>query len=332
MTSTEAHSAPEIGIVIVSYNTKRFWPRLRAALDAQTYKHWRLVVVDNGSRPDERLLAEDLPQNATLVQSESNLGFAAANNRAVATLQTPLIALLNPDAFPEPAWLEELVAASKRWPQAASIGSLQLIADQPELCDGDGDEMHALGVPYRADHRLPRPSDPIEGLCFSACAAAALYRADAYKAAQGFDESFFAYCEDVDLGYRLRLAGHICVQAPRAIVHHVSGASASRRSEFATFHGFRNRLWTFIKNTPGGLFWPIIPFHLAVTALWATLFLLRGHGLAAYRGLAVALAGSGGVWRKRAAIQNARKASTLAIASALVWSPIAALKRANKRR
>lgn len=332
MTSTEAHSAPEIGIVIVSHNTKRFWPRLRAALDAQTYRRWRLVVVDNASRLNERLLAEDLPQNATLIQSEWNLGFAAANNRAVASLQTPLIALLNPDAFPEPAWLEELVAACERWPGAASIGSLQLIADDPDLCDGDGDEFHALGVPYRAGHRLRRPSNPIEGPCFSACAAAALYRSDAYKAAQGFDEDFFAYCEDVDLGYRLRLAGHVCVQAPRAIVHHVSGASASRRSEFATYHGFRNRLWTFIKNTPAGIFWPILPFHLAATMLWATVFLLRGNGLAAFRGLAAGLAGSGGIWKKRTAIQHARKASTLKIASALVWSPITAVRRTNKRR
>lgn len=332
MSSPHTNNTLEIGIVVVSYNTMQFWPRLRAALDAQTYKKWRLVVIDNASRPDQRPTPADLPQNATLIQSESNVGFAAANNRAVATLQTPLVALLNPDAFPEPDWLEELVAASWRWPQAASIGSLQLMADDPEECDGDGDEMHFLGVPYRSGHRSTRRLDDIEGPCFSACAAAALYRMDAFNEVLGFDERFFSYCEDVDLGYRLRLAGHICVQAPRAIVHHVSGASAARRSEFATYHGFRNRLWTFIKNTPSGLFWPLLPLHLAATTFWATAYALAGNGMAAWRGLNAAICDGGDVWRRRAIVQRRRKASTRTIAGALIWSPIAALRRTSKRK
>lgn len=332
MSSPLPVETPEVGIVVVAYNTKGFWPRLRAAVEAQTYKKWRLVIIDNASSQDQRLAQSDLPDNAILIQSDSNIGFAAANNRAAAMLKTPFIALLNPDAFPATDWLEELVAASRRWPQAAAIGSLQLMADNPELCDGDGDEMHVLGVPYRAYHGAKWHGEGVEGPCFSACAAAALYRASAFHAARGFDERFFSYCEDVDLGYRLRLAGHLCVQAPRAVVHHVSGASASRRSAFAMYHGFRNRLWVFVKNTPGWLFWPTILPHLLVTMSAATAYALKGHGLHAWRGLSDALRSAREIWHTRNDIQRERTASTLAIASALVWSPMVALRRTNKRR
>ena len=88
---------------------------------------------------------------------------------------------------------------------------------------------------------------------FAACAAAALYRRDAFEALGGFEERFFCYYEDVDLGFRLRLAGGRCVLEPRAIVRHVGSASSGQVSGFAEYHGTRNRLWTFLRDMPTAL-------------------------------------------------------------------------------
>lgn len=324
-----AASAHRVGVVVVAYNTKRFWPRLKAALEAQTFRDWRLIVVDNASAPDERLHATDLPANATLIQSEVNLGFAAANNLAVRDFDCEFIALLNPDAFPEPTWLAELLAAAERWPQAAAFGSTQWLAHEPGVCDGEGDELFALGLPYRAGHRRRVTQLAPEGPTFSACAAAALFRRVDFEAMGGFDPDFFAYCEDLDLGYRLRLIGRISVQAPRAVVAHVSGGVSARTSKFAARHGARNRLWTFVKNTPPLLFWPLLPLHLLVSAVWLIAAAIRnGHG-AGLAGFGEALANFATLLRKRADVQTTRTVSSAAIASGLVWSPI---KLALRRR
>lgn len=322
--------APRIGVIVVAYNTKRFWPRQRAALEAQTRTDWRLILVDNASQAEQRLQPADLPGDATLIQLETNLGFAAANNLAARDLGAEFIALLNPDAFPEPDWLQELVAAAERWPLAAAFGSTQWLADAPGVCDGEGDEMFALGLPYRAGHRRKRRRLAREGPCFSACAAAALYRRADFEAVGGFDPLFFAYCEDADLGYRLRLKGRISVQAPRAVVTHVSGGASPRTSKIAARLGARNRVWSFVKNTPPALFWPLAPLHLLATSAWLIAAALRNGHLAGLSGFAEAIRGSGPLWRRRRATQATRTASTASIAGALVWSPLSPALRRRK--
>ncbi|MFN3398776.1 MAG: glycosyltransferase family 2 protein [Ferrovibrio sp.] len=97
---------------------------------------------------------------------------------------------------------------------------------------------------------------PPEGEAFGPCAAAALFRADAFRAAGGFDESLFCYMEDVDLAFRLRFAGERAMQIPAARVRHVGGGSVGG-SEFAVYHGARNSVWCFVKNIPAALLWPL---------------------------------------------------------------------------
>ena len=111
---------PRVGIVIVMFNALEHWPRLRAAMAAQRYRSFEVVVIDNASGLDARLSDADMPKGFRLVQLPENVGYAAANNRAVALLQTELLAFLNPDAFPEPEWLENLVASADRNPNAAA--------------------------------------------------------------------------------------------------------------------------------------------------------------------------------------------------------------------
>jgi GT2 family glycosyltransferase len=311
---------PLATIIVVSHNSARWLARMCAALVAQSERRFRLVVVDNASRAEERPRQSELPANASLIQSEANLGFAAANNIAARDADTPYLVFLNPDAFPEPNWLAALIAAAERRPNAGAIGSTQWRADAPGVLDGAGDVLHASGLAYRAGYGRRAPIPPF-GESFSACAAAMLVRREAFEAAGGFDARYFCYFEDVDLGFRLRLLGWRVLQSPDAVVAHVGGGVSGAHSSFGDFHGARNRFWTFIKCMPAPLLWPLLPFHIAASALAVSVALLKGRGLAGWRGLLAGIAGAAPIWRTRRDVQRTRVASWLDIARALAWSP-----------
>ncbi len=315
-------------VIVVTFNSRIYFPRLKAALEAQTHNPTRLVVVDNASAPEQRPVAADFPVGAEIVQITENTGFAAANNRAVTMVGTPLVALLNPDAFPAPDWLETLVSAAAHAPEVAAFGCTQISAERTSEFDGLGDCYHVFGIPWRGGYGWPVTTPAQAGETFSACAAAALYRREAWLAVGGFDETFFCYCEDVDLGFRLRLAGWRVRQVPDAIVHHVGGASSGVQSDFAVYHGTRNRLWTFVKNMPAPVFWLLAPCHAAVTVFLMARAHGRQTGAATWRGLKDALRGLGGVWRARRAIQRQRRAKTADVLGAMTWSLTAMRKRA----
>lgn len=321
---------PAATIIVVTYNSRRFLPRQMAALAAQTAP-FDLIVYDNASDLRERPQEADLAPGARLVQAEENTGFAGGANRAAKLAETEHIIFLNPDAFPEPDWLAELCAAAARWPNAAAIGSTQVSDSDPGMLDGAGDGYAAWGVPYRAlfAKRVAAPAEESE--CFSACAAAALYRRDLFEALGGFDERFFCYGEDVDLGFRARLVGHVHVQAPRAIVRHVGGGSSSG-SAFADEHGVRNRYWTFCKNMPSPLFALMWLPHMATALLNIAMHAFDGRWRAQARGLATGLLGAGPALAARRDIQAQRNARLGALCAAFTWSPWALATRAPKRR
>jgi len=322
-------SDERVDIVVVSYNSAEHLPRLSACLQAQTHRAWRLFVWDNASEQAAQPNPAQLPPQAVLTLSPQNLGFAAGNNRAAGLGEAPFLAFLNPDAFPEPDWLDELLAAARRWPHAACFGSTQINATDESRWDGLGDVLFAAGIPYRAGYGAPRRGPPPpEGETFSACAAAMLIRRDAFRAVGGFDERLFCFGEDVDLGFRLRLRGWATVQVPTAVVRHVGGASTGKRSAFADRHGVRNRFWVFLKNMPALLFWPLLPAHLALSALLLAAYPLSGRGFAGWRGFWEGLRGAGAVWASRRAEQAARTAPVLEIARVLAWSPLVLSSRA----
>ena len=312
---------PLVTIIVVTHNSARFLPRLCAAVAKQSEARWRLLVIDNGSRADERPRQGDLPPNASLIQSEINLGFAEANNLAARDADTPYLVFLNPDAFPEPDWLSALLATAERFPRAGAIGSTQLRADTPGVYDGVGDVLHVSGMAYRAGYGRRLAYTPQLGEPFSACAAAMLVRRAAVEEVGCFDERYFCYFEDVDLCFRLRLAGWRVVQTPDAVVAHVGGGVSGTRSAFADFHGARNRVWTFLKCMPPVLFWLMLLPHLVLSALAVTAAALRGRGLAAWRGFVAGLSDTHDVLQTRRRVQRARKTRTLDIAGAMTWSP-----------
>jgi N-acetylglucosaminyl-diphospho-decaprenol L-rhamnosyltransferase len=314
-------------IIVVTHNSARWLARMAAAVEAQTETRWRLIVIDNGSIPSERPALASLPTNAALMQYETNLGFAEANNVAARAASTPYLVFLNPDAFPEPDWLAQLIAAAERFPQAAAIGSTQIRAGASDEFDGTGDVLHASGLAYRANYGAKRGAPPPLGESFAVCAAAMLVRRETFEAAGGFDARYFCYFEDVDLCFRLRLAGWRILQSPEAMVAHVGGGVAAQTSAFAQFHGARNRLWTFVKCMPAPLLWPLLPVHLLASAAAASVALLTGRGVAAWRGFLAGLADLSPALRARRVVQRTRKASSGEIARMLAWNPFVFIGR-----
>ena len=310
-------SAP-VTVIIVNFNGGEHLLRCLACLADQETPPERIVLIDNcstdGSAAAAReWVARDGRLTARLEQIDStvNSGFAAANNRAVEACTTEFVALLNPDAFPDRGWLTALVAAARQHPEAASFGSSQRLDGRPGLLDGVGDVYHISGVAWRDGHEKTR-GDCYEPDCeiFSACAAAALYRRQAFLEVGGFDEDFFCYFEDVDLGFRLRLAGYAARSVAAAGVSHVSFASAGgRRSTFAIYHGHRNLVWCFVKNMPFWLALVLLPGHIALLFYDLVLFTLRGCGAAVVAAKWDAIVGLPKFLRKRRAVQAMRRAS-----------------------
>ena len=141
-------------------------------------------------------------------------------------------------------------------PDVAAFASQMRLDATPDRLDGAGDSYHVSGRAWRNGHNAPAADWPAgEHEVFAPCAAAALYRRAAFEEVGGFDESYFCYFEDVDLGFRLRLHGYRSLYVPSSVVRHVSSALSGYRSDFAVYHGERNSVWTFVKNMPAPLFW-----------------------------------------------------------------------------
>ena len=301
-----------IAVIIVNFNSGPLLGQCLRHLRAQTHHPKQVMVVDNASHDGSTDgLARDYPE-VEWVRLERNLGFAAANNLAAQRADgVEWLALLNPDAFPEPDWLERLLAAALTHPDCASFGSRLLDAGDPSRLDGTGDVYHVSGLAWRRGHgqRVVAGATADEEI-FAPCAAAALYRRSTFLEAGGFDQDYFCYFEDIDLGFRLRLLGHHCRYVPEAVVLHVGSAITGRRSPFSLYHGHRNLVWTYCKNMPGLLFWIYLPQHLLLNLGAMAWFALRGQGVTLLRAKWDALRGLPRCWRQRRVIQASRRISS----------------------
>lgn len=303
-----------VTVVIVNWNGGALLQQCLWRLSQQSVRPTRILLMDNGSTDGSPDLAQRIP-GVTVRRLGRNLGFAAANNLALQECDTDFVALLNPDALPAPDWLACLLSAAQAWPEVAAFGSRQMSHGLPGIVDGIGDVYHMSGLVWRRGHgRAECAADCIGGEIFSPCAGAALYRRAALVGVGGFDEDYFCYVEDVDLGFRLRLAGLASKYIPAALVQHVGSAcSGGRHSDFAVYHGHRNLVWTFVKDMPGALFWALLPLHVLMNLATVAWFALRGQGRVALCAKWDAIKGLPRMWRKRRSIQAARRASVMDI-------------------
>ncbi len=310
-----------VRVVVVSYNSADYVRRCVESLRNQTESRFEAVIVDNASGDVGQIEMPDDPR-FTLICLDRNTGFAAANNLAAQGATVPWIVTLNPDAFPQPEWLATLLEAARERPDMAMFGSTQLFAHDPDMIDGEGDRYSIFGLAWRAGYGKRHDPPYFSGEVFSPCAAAAMYRRDYFEKAGGFDESFFCYYEDVDLGFRIRLLGGRAWQVGGAVVHHVSSGVARQYGDFMQYHCYRNLVWTMVKNVP-------FPSLLLVASLYGLAllyqFAFRWRALrarTALRALRDGLTGLGPALDQRRRIQTGRVASQLDLLRAMTWNPV----------
>ncbi|ASQ46413.1 glycosyltransferase family 2 protein [Legionella clemsonensis] len=302
-----------IAVVIVNYNSSEYLLKAMQALAKQNFKPSQVIILDNASSTPlpEEIKRLELPLK--IVMSPINLGFAAGNNKAMKYLapQINWIALLNPDAYPHADWLLEIVKTIHRYPEYAFMGSKLICEKEPHLLDGTGDVYHISGKAWRKNHRKPLTNDQNEiKEIFSPCAAAAVYRRDAIMAVQGFDENFFCYYEDIDLAFRLRLLGYKGCYVPKSVADHTGSATTQRHSNFYTYHGHRNLVWTYFKNMPLLLLIMTLPLHLLLNITTLFLFTVRGQTVTIFKSKKDAVKGLKTILKQRRAIQRSRTLST----------------------
>jgi len=326
-------TSPFFSIIVLYWNSGKYLSDNLCALAAQTWQDFEVILLDNGSQqpPDPKVLAQFPELQLRQIASEKNLGFAAGNNLAARSAHGEYLVLLNVDAFPQPDWLAQVHTGIQQHPNAFFASRL-LMADDPQRLDGEWNVVHATGLVWRRSHgRKLSAAWPQERRVLSACAAAGVYPREAFTAAGGFDEDFFAYMEDVDLDFRLQLLGYSCWYLPKAVVRHAGSGSTSPRSDLVIFYGHRNLVWTFVKDMPGWLFWAMLLPHLLVNLLYLIVALFLPMRKAMYRAKWAAFKGLPAAWKKRKEVQNQRKVSVRTIASLLEWNPFAPLIKLTYR-
>ncbi len=295
-------------VIVVNWNSWEILAECLDKLQKQVFRDFRVTVVDNSSIQPVPVEFLKRYSEVQFIVNRENVGFAAANNQRIfASNDNEFVALLNPDAFPDAEWLQRLVDAADHYLEYAAFGSRQLMDREVDVLDGEGDVVHVSGLVWRNGFGRRASDDIAPREIFTPCAAAALYRKEALRAVGGFDEDFFCYIEDVDLGFRLQLKGYRCLLVPGAVVHHVGSATTGgRQSDFAIYHGHRNMVWMYVKDMPGWIFWVCLPLHIAMNLSAIVLFTFRGRFSTIIKAKRDAIFGLRRMWRKRREIQNAR--------------------------
>ena len=265
-------SLPTVSVLVLNLNGREYLDSCLASLEAQVYPRDRfeIVVVDNGSTDGSVELVSGTYPRVRVVKLHSNLGFCAPYNAAIQACESQFVAVLNNDTRVAPDWLPELVSAAQRH-NAAAVASRILSWDGATI-DFAGGVTSFIGHSWEPDSGEPATRSYEERPLLSACAGSALFARTAFIDAGGFDEDFFAYFEDVDIGWRLNLFGERVVFAPAAVTYHrVHGTSS--RSAFSQRLRLleRNALAMIYKNYEAATLQRVLPVAIGLLLLRATM-------------------------------------------------------------
>ena len=268
----------ELSIVIPNYNGKHFLEACLKSVFAQKVQNPEIIVVDNGSTDGSLEYLRNFPQVRT-IELDKNYGFCGAVNAGIRAAEGEFIILLNNDTEVDQHFTEELLKVIKSDGRIFSCSSKMVQFHDRTRMDDAGDYYCALGWAFgRGKGHLAENYDRQVDV-FAACAGAAIYRKSLLETLGYFDETHFAYLEDIDLGYRARIHGFRNVYAPKAVVYHVgSGFSGSAHNAFKVKLSSRNNVYLAYKNMP---FLQIIlnsPFLLLGHAVKWLFFLKKGLG------------------------------------------------------
>jgi GT2 family glycosyltransferase len=281
--SVSGADSPEITVVVVNWNRRELLRGCLDSLERQQGADFELIIVDNGSGDGSpEMVSGEYAGHGhlrlRLIRNSANRGFCAANNQGIAAARGEFVALLNNDAEAGPGWLAALRRSFEGRPEIGMAASKILVYEDPRRIDKAGHLMYPDGQNRgRGSGELDTGQyDRVEETLWpDGCAA--MYRREMLEEVGGFDEDFFAYGDDAELGLRARIAGWGCLYAPDAVVRHHRGSTlgitSSRRLELIE----RNRVLLAAKLFPWSLLWLNGPYYLARVAAGA-LAAARGRG------------------------------------------------------
>jgi GT2 family glycosyltransferase len=283
-------NSPRISIIIPNHNGCGYLENCLRSLLAQTHAPMEIVIVDNASSDRSVEVAAALAPQAILLRQKENLGFAGGANAGIRAARGDWVAILNNDTEAAADWLSECARAVQDHPDASFLACKIFDFRDRGLLYSAGDCFLRAGIGYRrGQEQRDRPDLSMECEIFSASGCAALYNVRALREAGGFDERFFAYLEDVDLGLRLQAAGHRGYYVPSAeVYHHGAATSGGEFSPLAVRLRTRNALLLLLKSMPVPMLLRWMPLILFAQAAWLIRAARHGRLVPYIRGLAEA--------------------------------------------
>jgi GT2 family glycosyltransferase len=316
---------PLVSVIVINWNGKEYLKECLESLRAQTFSDFECILVDNGSTDGSvAYVQRNFPGWVRVLLNARNEGFSGGNNRGINAASGKYIVLLNNDARADPQWLGELVKAAEENPRAGMLACKIYLQEGSKIIDNVGHLIYRDGL-NRGRGRLEADRGQYEKIeeVFFPSGCAALYRREMLEEVGLFDEDFFAYGDDTDLGLKGRLAGWKCLYVPKAVVHHHYSQSSGAYSALKAFYVERNRVWIAVKYFPLSLL-------LASPFFTFLRFALQGYGALVGRGAAgrfsqayspgkllrillkaylAAFRGLPGMWKKRREIQRRTRVS-----------------------
>jgi GT2 family glycosyltransferase len=279
-------NSPLVSIVILNWNGQKMLQQFLPFVLASTYVNKRIIVADNASTDESVVFLKQYFPQVEIIVNPNNEGFAKGYNTALRQVQSDYYILLNNDVEVTPGWIEPvielmesdaLIAACQ--PKIMSYNSRKDF----EFAGACGGWLDELGYPFargrifdfvEEDHGQYDDAAP----CFWASGAAMFIKANTYHAVGGLDEFFFAHQEEIDLCWRLQLAGYKIYVQPKSVVYHVGGGTLAKGNNLKTFLNFRNNLVMLVKNLPVSKAIVVIAGRMLLDAAAAWKGLLTGNG------------------------------------------------------
>lgn len=274
-----------ISIIIPNYNGKKYLKECLDSLYSMDQLEFEVIIIDNASQDDDFKWVGQY-NNLHFKQLDKNYGFSRAVNEGIYLAKGEYVLLLNNDTVIEKDFVQELVKTIKKDKQIFAVSSKMIAYHNRELIDDAGDEYNLLGWTKKRGDGKSVEDFTTEKRVFSACAGAALYRKNIFDEIGYFDENFFAYMEDVDIGYRANIYGYKNVYCPDAKVYHIGSAtSGSRYNAFKVKLAARNNLYVAYKNMPLVQLIFNLPFLFTGYLIKYLFFTRKGLGKAYKEGL-----------------------------------------------
>ena len=247
------------------------------SLRRQTRRDFEVIIIDNSGKG----LVErgGIADGVRVISNRDNAGFGAAINQGLRGSTAPYLATLNDDAAAHPRWLDALVRAMEARPDVGMCASQVRLFGEERL-DSAGMLVARDGSSKQRGHGRAPEDFPVAEEAFFPSGSAALYRRALLEEIGGFDDHFFLYCEDTDVGLRARWRGWKCLYVPDAVAEHHYSHSAGRASAVKAYYVERNRLFVAAKNFPLGML-AAVPLASFARYLWHAWFLVQGRGRAA---------------------------------------------------